>query len=290
MKNTIDKQGYYLIAEIGQNHQGDLSIAKKMVDDLKKVKGVSAIKTAKRDLDTCLTEKQKNMPYDNKNSFGKTYLEHRKALELSNEDFLELKKYSEESGFDFISSFTDINSLNFLVNDCKVKVLKIASQRSVDIELLKEVAKTKLPVILSTGMCSQEDVDAAINILKGNKLYLMQCTSSYPCEEKDLNLNVISMYLKKYKGIVDYVGFSGHHNGIAPDMAAYMLGSKIFERHFTLDRSMKGTDHSASLEIRGFELICKYLKQIQDSLGSYDKKILTSEMSAINKLRSDLKK
>ena len=135
----IEPNKLYFIAEIGQNHQGDINIAKKMVDQLVGT-GVSAIKTAKRDIDTCLSEEQKKSLYNNPNSFGKTYYEHRKALELSHEDFIELKNYSESIGFDFISSFTDENSLNFLVHECGVKYLKIASQRMADVELLKKAA------------------------------------------------------------------------------------------------------------------------------------------------------
>lgn len=274
----------YFIAEIGQNHQGDINIAKKMVDSLKGLP-ISCIKTAKRDIDTCLSEEQKAMIYDNPNSFGRTYYEHRKALELSKDDFIELKNYVEASGFDFISSFTDKPSLDFL-QEIGTTGLKIASQRTADLELLKAVADTKLPTILSTGMSSIEDVDRAVEILKNNdELHLLQCTSTYPTPENELNLNVIPMYQKRYKGIVDSVGFSGHHAGVAPDIAAYMMGSRIIERHYTLSRNMKGTDHVGSLELSGVQYILKYIEQVQQSLGTPEKYILESEMPALRKLR-----
>jgi sialic acid synthase len=229
------------------------------------------------------------MPYLNKNSFGKTYYDHRKALELSNDDFLELKRYSEDRGFDFISSFTDEVSLDFLVNVCNLRYLKIASQRMADIELLKKAADTGREIIISTGMSNIEDVDRAMDIFKNNKKYLMQCTSSYPCVESDINLNVIKTYQEKYKD-VECFGLSGHHMSIAPDIAAFVMGANIIERHFTLDRTMKGTDHIGSLELDGVRKIIKYIKQVEEAMGSFDKYVLDSEMPALIKLRGDLNK
>ena len=249
----------YFIAEIGQNHQGDINIAKKMVDSLKGL-SVNCIKTAKRDIDICLSEEQKIMIYNNPNSFGRTYYEHRKALELSHDHFIELKNYVEDAGFDFISSFTDKNSLDFL---CEIGIsgLKIASQRT-------------------------SDIDTAVNILKYNKeLHLLQCTSTYPCPEEDLNLNVIPAYKDRYNQSIDTVGFSGHHIGVASDIAAYMLGAEIIERHYTLDRTMKGTDHPGSLEKRGLEYVLNYIGQVNKALGSSKKEILKSELPALKKLR-----
>ena len=279
----------YFIAEIGQNHQGDINIAKKMVDSLKGLP-ISCIKTAKRDIDVCLSDAQKEMIYDNPNSFGRTYYEHRKALELSKNNFIELKNYVEAAGFDFISSFTDKPSLDFL-QEIGVTGLKIASQRTADVKLLQSVANTKLPTILSTGMSNITDVDKAVEILKNNdELHLLQCTSTYPCPESELNLNVIPMYKERYKGIINSVGFSGHHSGVAPDIAAYMMGSRIIERHYTLSRSMKGTDHPGSLELQGIQYILKYIKQVKQAMGTSEKYVLDSEMPALMKLRGDLKK
>lgn len=284
----IDKkdQAIYFIAELGQNHQGELNIAKKMVDSLV-WSGVRAIKTAKRDIDICLTEQQKNMLYDNPNSFGETYYEHRKALELSKDDFRELKRYSESKGFDFISSFTDLNSLDFL-NEIGVKVLKIASQRLKDYKLLKAVADTKKPIIISSGMSNIDDIDKVIKIFQNNEKALLQCTSVYPCHESLLNLNVIETYKKRYYGIVDVFGFSGHHAGIAPDIAAYMMGIDILERHYTLHRYWKGSDHAASLELSGINYIMKYINEIEISMGDGEKVLLDDEQTALIKLRGDL--
>ena len=279
--------GVYFIAEIGQNHQGSLAIAKKLVDSLIG-SGVSAIKTAKRDIDTCLSEKQKKQIYDNPNSLGNTYYEHRKALELSKEEFSELKEYSERKGFDFISSFTDTKSLEFL-SSIGLECIKIASQRMTDYKLLECAAEKGIPTIISTGMSSIDDVDKVVEIFSSVDKYLLQCTSTYPCPDKELNLNVMKTFKERYKGKIKGVGFSGHHSGVAPDLAAYNLGSKIIERHYTLDRSMKGTDHSASLELKGIEMIMKFIDQMSIAMGTHEKKLLESERYAMNKLRSDLK-
>ena len=277
----------YFIAEIGQNHQGDIKIAKQMVDALIG-SGVSAIKTAKRDIDTCLTEEQKNMAYDNPNSFGKTYYEHRKALELSHEEFEDLKNYIEKNGFDFIPSFTDIPSFD-LINSLGCEKIKIASQRVADVKLLQHAANEfDGAVYMSSGMSNYSEIDRMIDIFKDNEKYLLQCTSVYPCPERLLNLSILKSYRKFYLGIVDGFGFSGHHTGIAADLCAYLFGATIIERHFTLNRSWKGTDHAASLGIDGIRKILKYIEQIDDAVGSYDKHVLPEELPAIKKLRGDL--
>lgn len=277
----------YFIAEIGQNHQGSLQIAKQMIDSLIG-SGINAIKTAKRDIDICLTEEQKNKIYNNNNSFGKTYYEHRKALEFSFEEFYELKKYSELRGFDFISSFTDSNSFDFL-KSIELKKIKIASQRITDIKLLEYVSKNYCDTVyMSSGMSNIKDIDKMIEIFKNNKKYLMQCSSIYPCPEKFINLRVLKTYRSKYKNCVDGFGFSSHNMNIAPDIAAFTLGADIIERHYTLDRNMKGTDHKASLELKDIRQLVKYVKQVESCLGTSEKNILENEQEAIKKLRADL--
>lgn len=274
----------YFIAELGQNHQGNIDIACKMVDELVG-SGVSAIKTAKRDIDICLTDDQKKQPYTGPNSFGATYYEHRKALELSCYDFENLKNYSESKGFDFISSFTDINSFNFL-SEIGIKKIKIASSRIIDIKLLKHVSDHFYgQIYMSSGMSTNEEIQNMINIFHKHEKFLLHCTSVYPCPENKLNLNVIPRLIQFD---VDGYGFSGHHASIAPDIAAYLLGADIIERHFTLNRSWKGSDHAASLGIDGIKKIIKYINQIDEALGDGIKKIYPEEIEVIKKLRSDL--
>lgn len=278
----------YFIAEIGANHQGDINIAKQLVDSLVG-SGIHAIKTAKRDIDTCLSEAQKIEPYINENSFGETYYEHRKALELSYDDFKDLKDYSELKGFDFISSFTDIPSFEFL-KSIGLQKMKIASQRIADRKLLKYVRKHwKGSIIMSSGMSNIEQIDYMVNLFERNsERYLLQCTSVYPCPDNDIDLRVLKEYRKRYKQKVNGFGFSGHNTSIAPDIAAFTLGADIIERHYTLDRKMKGSEHKNSLELYSLRKLIKYLRQVEKALGDSEKKIFPDEEKAIKKLRADL--
>jgi len=246
---------------------------------------ISAIKTAKRDIDICLSEEQKNMPYLNPNSFGETYYEHRKALELSKDEFIELKAYVENKGLDFFSSFTDNNSLDFLI-EIGVKKLKIASQRVSDIPLLEAASQSGLDVIISSGMSTIEDIETAVDIFDNNVKWLLQCTSCYPNKESDVNLAVINTYRDIFGKRIQEYGLSGHHVGLIPDILAvccYRVG--VIERHVTLSRAMKGTDHAASLEPAGVEKIIRYIDQGLNSIGSPDKKILECEYPSIKKLK-----
>lgn len=277
----------YFIVEIGQNHQGSLKIAKQMVDSLAGT-GIHAIKTAKRNIDVCLSAEQKKQPYKNKHSFGGTYYEHRKALELSFPEFEELKNYIESKGFDFISSFTDIPSFDFL-KSIGLNQIKIASQRIIDLNLLKYVAE-KWPnnIYMSSGMSNKFEIDTMIDIFKKNRKYLMQCTSIYPAKDNQLDLRVLKRYKKDYKNTVDGFGFSGHNVSIAPDIAAFTLGANIIERHYTLNRKWKGSDHAGALELYGLKKLLKYLHQVEQALGDSDKKIFPEEKKTIQKLRGDL--
>lgn len=291
LHEKMDKGECYVIAELGQNHQGQLKIAKEMADTAAKC-GAHAIKTVKRDLTTF---KLRNpdlwaMPYNGPNSFGETYGAHREALELTDDDIHELKLYAElVIGMDFVCSFTDIPSMNFL-HEIGTGVFKVPSQRLTDYELLAELSKLHVPVILSTGMSNMKEIKTAVDVLQGGNgpecdLYLMQCTSCYPCREADLNLNV----MKTLRETFGYpVGFSGHHIGVAPDVAARAMGAQLIERHFTLCRAWKGTDHAASLEPAGLEKVCRYIQQADDSAGSYEKEVLECEIPAMKKLRADL--
>ncbi len=277
------------VAEIGQNHQGDINIAKKMVDVFGSF-GIFAIKTAKRDIETSLTDEQKGRIYDNPNSFGHTYYEHRLALELSNDEFIELKEYTESKGLEFFSSFTDVNSLDFLV-EIGVKRLKIASSRVTDYPLLFAAAATGLPVTISTGMSTMADVEKIVSIFADREKWLLQCTSCYPNSELDVNLDVIETYKNKFGERIDRYGLSGHHVGLIPDIiAACCYGATVIERHVTLSRAMKGTDHAASLEPAGVERILRYIGQAITSKGSGEKKILDCELPFIQKLRGDIGK
>lgn len=270
----------YIIAEIGQNHNGSLETAKEMVDSLVGT-GVNAIKTAKRDIDS-FQEEWKTKPYINKNSFGKTYYEHRCALELSKKEFLELSAYSREKGFDFISSFTDIPSFNFLAYQVRPDYYKIASSRVTDLKLLNHISCFDVPFILSTGMSEMGEIIRAEAILRPK--IILQCTSSYPTQSKDVNLDVIN----RYKFVFDdniKIGISGHYNSVLIDLMAYSMGAEVIERHYTLDKTQKGTDHQCSLDLSDLKELCGLLEFAKVAKGSDDKKVLECELPAIEKLR-----
>lgn len=272
-KRYTTKEIYY-IAEIGQNHNGSLELAKKMVDSLKGSE-VKAIKTAKRDTSIYL-----DFPYNNEHSYGKTYREHREALELSEYDFIELKKYVEKSGFDFISSFTDLKSLRFL-NEIGAG-LKLASCVNDREDILKELAQIGKPVIASTGMADIKTVLNISNVLRNIDLTLLQCTSAYPCELKNVNLSQI----KPLSIMCNNVGFSNHTTENRVDLYAYIMGADVIERHYTLDKKSKGTDHGISATREDIDEVFKMINEFKIINGTPIKKVLKCEHSAMIKLRS----
>lgn len=267
----------YLISEIGCNHMGSLTLAKTMVNNLVG-SGVSAIKTCKQSM----KDEWKSMPYDSPNSFGATYYDHRKVLELSEGEFIELADYVRSKGFDFIASFTDIESYDFLRYKVKPDYYKLPSSRNTDDELINHIGGGLDNLIISTGMTDYDTLKEVDNRLWPD--VIMQCTSSYPCELKDINLNVIHL-LKQFH---TPIGFSGHHLGIEPDLYAYAMGAKFIERHYTFDKEAKGTDHKLSLTADEFKELSRRLAELDVILGSGEKKILDCELPAMNKLRSDL--
>ncbi len=272
----------YLIAEIGQNHNGRIGIAKQIIDAAARC-GFHAVKSAKRDIAINVPEPLYSSPYNSPHSFGKTYGEHREALEFSFEHYAEMARYAHVKGLDFISSFTDIPSLEFLLT-MEVDALKIASSRVTDVPLLKAVAASGKPVILSTGMSTLQEIDAAVAIFEKCELYMTQCTSSYPCKLDDIHLGVMASYEQRYNRPV---GFSGHHTDtILPDLLAAGLGACIIERHVTLDRTMRGSDQLLSLDEAGMKSLVEGLAQVKAIIGDPDKKVQASEEPGLKKLRN----
>ncbi len=274
----------YIIAEIGINYQGDVNLFKKMMVAAKRC-GVDAVKGQKRTPKLCYSEEQYNKPYTSPLSSFTTYGEVKEDLELSHDEWRDLMEFSRVLGLPLFASVCDILSARFM-RDIGVEVIKIASCNLTDTPLLKEVAAYGLPVILSTGMSTLDEIDTAVDVLKDTELTLMHCTSCYPCDYKDINLLMIPELIKRY-GLP--VGFSGHHVSVAPDAVAVAFGACMVERHFTLDRAMKGTDHAASLEPVGMERVVKYIRVTELALGTSQKKVLDCELSAKAKLRGYLK-
>jgi N-acetylneuraminate synthase/sialic acid synthase len=272
----------FVIAEIGHNHQGNLYIAKRMIDAVAKA-GANAVKLQKRSTDL-LTVEAGNKPYDNENSFGKTYAEHRAALEFGEPEYKELKKYAEDLGLVFFATPFDIKSVDFLER-IGVSAYKIASACITDIPLIEHVAKKGKPIFLSLGTATIEDVDRAYNCIRNYNvpMCLLHCVAAYPMMDYgEANLNVIVTLKERYTDAL--IGFSSHESGIVLPIAAYMLGARVIEKHFTLNRAMKGTDQNYSLEPLGLEKMVRDLSRVREAMGSGDKVIQLSELSAKHKM------
>jgi sialic acid synthase SpsE len=282
-KCVISENNYpFIIAEIGNNHNGDMQIAKKLIDEAEKC-GVSAVKFQTKDIETAFPQELLNKNYEGPNSFGKTYREHKEALELNVEQLKELKIYSDKKNLIFFSTPFDIKSLENL-EKLNVEIYKISSFHVTDLNLVEAIATKKKPVIMSTGMSTLEEIDSAVEILKRyNCRYLiMHCVSSYPADPKDLNLRAINILKKRYNCLV---GYSGHETSanIAPSVV--LFGACAIERHFTLDRAMKGPDHALSLSPPGMDILVKRSKILFDAKGREEKFVTDSELKARKKFR-----
>jgi sialic acid synthase len=276
----------YVVAEIGHNHQGSLEKARELFREAK-LAGANAVKLQKRDNRGLYTRAAFNRPYDNENSFGSTYGEHREFLEFGVKEYRELQAYARELDVDFFATAFDLASADFL-RQLDVPAYKIASGDLKSTPLLKHVAGFGKPVVISTGGAVIEDVQRAYDTLMpiNPQLAILQCTAGYPAAFEELDLRVIQTYRDRFPGAV--VGFSSHDNGIAMPVAAYMLGARIVEKHFTLNRAMKGTDHAFSLEPVGLRKMVRDLDRTHKALGNGVKKIYDSEKAPIVKMGKSL--
>jgi sialic acid synthase len=281
-----DDSPCYVIAEIGHNHQGDVEKAKELFRRAREC-GASAVKLQKRDNETLFTRAAFNRPYENENSFGPTYGLHRQALELGGAEFRELKAFAEELGIDFFATPFDAPSADFL-EDLGVPFYKVASADLTNIPLLRHIARFGKPMLISTGGATLDDVDRAVETVMpiNSQICLLQCTAAYPAEYAELDLRVIETYRERYPECV--VGYSGHDNGIAMALVAYMLGARVVEKHFTLNRVMKGTDHVFSLEPHGLRNLVRDLTRAQLALGDGRKKKRPSEFEPMVKMAKSL--
>ncbi len=279
----MNNSNIYVIAEIGNNHQGSVKHGLELIKAAKDA-GANAVKTQKRDNKSLYTKNFFNQIYDNPNSFGSSYGEHREKLELNKNDYKELIDYAKELKIDFFATPFDLKSLEFL-EQFNLASYKIASADITNIYLQAEIAKTKKEIFLSTGGGTLEDVKRAKeNIFNYNEnLSILQCTASYPARLEDMNLRVITTYAKNFPGI--RLGLSDHENGIDAGPIAYMLGARVFEKHFTLNRANKGTDNAFSLEPTGLAKFVRNLKRIELMLGSDEKKQLVTETKPLIKMR-----
>jgi N-acetylneuraminate synthase/sialic acid synthase len=281
-----DDSDCYVIAEIGHNHQGRLETAQEMFQAAKEC-GADAVKLQKRNNRSLFTKAQYDKPYDHENSFGKTYGEHREFLEFGFLEYNELIDYAEEIGITMFATAFDFPSADFLA-ELNIPAFKIASGDLKNIPLLTHIAEFQKPIILSTGGGSMEDVNRAYDAIMplNPQLCILQCTAGYPAEFEELNLRVITTYRERFPTIT--VGLSSHDNGIAMAVAAYMLGARVVEKHFTLNHTWKGTDHAFSLEPIGFRKMVRDLKRLRVAIGDGVKRVYESEINPITKMGKKL--
>jgi len=276
----------YVIAEIGHNHQGKLETAKEMFKAAKEC-GADAVKLQKRNNRELFTKAGYEKPYDNPNSYGDTYGEHREFLEFGGIEYRELMDYADEIGVTFFSTAFDFSSADFL-GKLDMPAFKIASGDLKNIPLLTHIAEFQKPMILSTGGGTMEDVNRAYDAIMpiNQQLCILQCTAGYPADFDQLNLSVITTFRERFPNLT--IGLSSHDNGIAMAVAAYMLGARVVEKHFTLNHTWKGTDHAFSLEPIGFRKMVRDLERVKVAIGDGVKQTYESEKNPIIKMGKKL--
>jgi N-acetylneuraminate synthase len=270
----------YVIAEIGINHNGDLEIAKRIVDEAVHA-GADAVKLQKRTPDVSTPpEQQKQM---RETPWGYiSYLEYRHKVEFNHAQYREFDQYCREKGIAWLVSVWDEPSVDFM-EQFDTPAYKIPSASLTDHALLRKVRQTGRPVIVSTGMSTMDQIRLAVNTVGANELVVMHCTSTYPCEPAELNLKMVQTLRDEFPDTP--IGYSGHEVGLVPSAIAVALGACMVERHLTLDRAMWGSDQAASVEPGGFERLVKYIRVTEESLGDGVKRVYDSEMSSLKKLR-----
>jgi N-acetylneuraminate synthase len=269
----------YIIAEIGINHNGDLDVAKKMIDAAVHA-GVDAVKFQKRTPEVSTPpEQQKQM---RETPWGYiTYLDYRYKVEFGEAEYREIDRHCKEKGITWLASVWDEQSVDFL-SQFEPPAYKVPSASLTDHNLLRHVRKTGKPMVISTGMSTTEQIKTAADLIGTDNLVVMHCTSTYPCDPEELNLRMIPKLREMFPCPI---GYSGHEVGLVPSAVAVALGACMVERHLTLDRAMWGSDQAASVEPSGFERLVKYIRVSEASLGDGVKRVYESELSSLKKLR-----
>jgi N-acetylneuraminate synthase len=273
-----DGQPCFVIAEIGINHNGDINIAKKLID-VAEASGCNAVKFQKRTIDVVYTKEELAKPREN--PFGETNGDLKYGLEFENEEYTEINKYCREEQITWFASCWDETSVDF-IDKFNPPCYKIASASITDDNLLKYTKSKGKPIILATGMSTIEQVDHAVEVLGTDNLIILHSCSTYPAHYNELNLKVIPVMKERYKVPI---GYSGHETGLASSVAAVALGASVIERHVTLDRSMWGSDQAASLEPSGITRLVRDIRLIEESMGDGVKKVFERELPIIKKLR-----
>jgi N-acetylneuraminate synthase len=269
----------YIIGEIGINHNGDLDVAKQLID-VAKWAGINAVKFQKRTPALCVPEEQKTKMRETPWGYI-SYLDYRYKVEFEGEEYAEIAKYCREKGMDWFTSVWDEDSVDFMEAYAPL-CYKIPSASLTDTVLLERLKETGRPLILSTGMSTIEQIQVAVDFLGLENTMITHATSAYPCDPSELNLNMIGTLRDKYPVPI---GYSGHEVGLVPTAVAVALGACLIERHITLDRAMWGSDQSASIEPGGLEKMVKYIRVVEQAVGDGVKQVYDSELSSMQKLR-----
>jgi len=277
-KTVGDGYPCYIVAEIGINHNGDIEIAKKLIDEAVNT-GCDAIKFQKRTIDIVYTPEELAKPREN--PFGPTNGDLKRGLEFGLSEYKEIDKHCKEKGITWFASCWDEDSVDF-INQFNPPCYKIASASLTDENLLKHHRKQRKPIILSTGMSDMNMIERAVNILGTDDLIIMHCTSTYPSKSEELNIKGVTTLREKFNVPI---GYSGHEVGLYTTFAAVVLGASMAERHITLDRSMWGSDQAASVEPQGLRRLIADIKNWEMAKGDGDIKVYESELPIIKKLR-----
>jgi N-acetylneuraminate synthase len=268
----------YFIAEIGINHNGSLETAKQLIDIALEC-GCDAVKFQKRTVDIVYTLEELARPREN--PFGETNGDLKRGLEFGENEYSEIDKYCKEKNIQWIASCWDESSVDF-ISKFDPPCFKIASASLTDDDLLKHHRKYNKPIILSTGMSEMKQIEHAVGVLGMEDLIIMHSTSTYPAQPEELNLNMIKTLKEQFPVSI---GYSGHEVGLASTFAAAILGAQVLERHITLDRSMWGSDQSASIEPQGLKRLLRDIRELETTLGDGIKKVYENEIPIIKKLR-----
>ncbi len=275
-----DDHPAYVIAEIGINHNGDVELAKKMIDAAVAA-NVDAVKFQKRTPEICT-------PPDQQTKMRQTpwgyisYLDYRYKVEFEKDEYTEIDRYCKEKGIDWFVSVWDENSVDF-IEQFDTPAYKLPSASLTDYNLLRHVRSTGRPVIISTGMSTMDEIRKGVEVVGKQNLGVMHSTSSYPCPPEELNLRMIQTLKREFPTIP--IGYSGHEVGLVPSAVAVALGACMVERHLTIDRSMWGSDQAASVEPGGFRKLIKYIRVTEQGLGDGVKQVYESELGPREKLR-----
>ena len=268
----------YVVAEIGINHNGDMALAKRLIDVAAEA-GCNAVKFQKRTIDVVYTAVELAKPRET--PFGTTNGELKRALEFGKDQYLEIDAHCKKSGIVWFASPWDEASVDFL-ESFNVPCHKVASASLTDDNLLRYIRATKKPVIISTGMSTMSQIEHAVDVLGKQDLIVLHATSTYPASYEELNLKVIPILAQRFDVPI---GYSGHETGIPSSVAAVALGAKMVERHVTLDRAMWGSDQAASLEPNGITRLVRDIRLIEASLGDGNKRVYKREIPIMEKLR-----